>query len=212
MSTGLTVATVLLLLHLFCLAIGVASNVGPHSPFRMALRKVPLVTRYLQLLGMDQGYDIPLVQAPPEEGVYQLLLTGPPDSVVLRLPDASIQPRIRRGRYENLALEIADLAMLYEGDPHHQTLLAEGVGKCLLNEFGLPAGTYGLQVQRQSPQRLEDVLQGLARGAPSTVVGMSLLESQTGELQIALHEQANLTAMVRGEDQSKKNSSSKDGR
>lgn len=200
MSTGQTVATVLLLIHLLSLMIGVVSNAGPLSPFRMALRKVPLVPQYLQLLDMDRGYDFPLTLGPPEEGAYQLQLTtqsAQPGSIAIRLPDISLVPRIRRGRYEKLALGMADLAAIYEGDPHHQTLLAVGVGKCLLDKFDLPAGNYDLQVQRQTPQRLEDILLGLTRETPATVVGMSLLGSQTGELQVALHEQENLTATVR---------------
>ena len=154
MSTGQTVATVLLLIHLFCLMIGVISNAGPLSPFRMALGNVPLVPNYLQLLDMDRGYDFPLTHGPPEEGAYQFQLTAQatqPGSIAIRLPDISLMPRIRRGRYEKLALAMSDLASLYEGDPHHQTLLAVDVGKCLVDKFDLQVGNYDLQVQRQTP-------------------------------------------------------------
>ena len=204
MSTAQTVVTVLLLIHLFCLMIGVVSNAGPLSPFRLALRKVPLVPQYLQLLDMDRGYDFPLTPGPPEEGAYQFQLTAPaaqPGAPAIRLPDISLTPRIRRGRYEKLAMAIADLATLYEGDPHHQTLLAGDIGKCLVDKFDLPVGKYDLQVQRLAPQRLEGILLGLAREKPATVVGMSLLHSQAGALQVALHEQENLTATIRLEDQ-----------
>jgi hypothetical protein len=170
----------------------------------MALRNVPLVTNYLQLLGMDRGYDFPLTLGLPEEGAYQLQLTTHDtkiDSVLLRLPDTPIKPRLRRQRYEKLAMGIAYMATLYEGDPHHQTLLAAGVGKRLLSELNQTAGTFELRVQRQSPQQLESILLGLAREEPSTVIGMSLMVSPAGKFQVALQEKENLTATVRQEGQ-----------
>jgi len=199
-STGQTVATVILLLHLFCLFIGVISNVGLLSPIRQALRNVPLVPDYLQLLSMDRGYDYPLTLGAPEEGSYQLQLTSQAkesDSMIIQLPDTTTAPRIRRQRYENLAMRMADLVTVYEGDPHHQTLLSEGIGSRLLRELNLPAGTYQLHVQRQTAQRLEGVTLGLAPEAPSMLVGINLLVDLTGELQLALQEKENLTATVR---------------
>jgi hypothetical protein len=199
-STGQMVATVLLLLHLFCLAIGVISNAGPFSPIRQALRNVPFVLDYLQLLSMDRGYDYPLTLGGPDEGSYQLLLTTQgegADSVILKLPDAQTKPRIRHQRYENLALQIVDLVAVNEGDPHHQTLLPAGIGDCLLRELNLSADTYQLKVQQQAAQRLESLNLGLAPETPSTIVGMDLLVNSAGELQLALQEKENLTASVR---------------
>lgn len=199
-STGQTVATVLLLLHLFCLAIGVISNAGPLSPIRQALRNVPFTLDYLQLLNMDRGYDYPLTLGGPDEGSYQLLLTTQgegADSVILKLPDAQTKPRIRHQRYENLALQIVDLVAVNEGDPHHQTLLPAGIGDCLLRELNLSADTYQLKVQQQAAQRLESLNLGLAPETPSTIVGMDLLVNSAGELQLALQEKKNLTASVR---------------
>ncbi|MEO2049983.1 MAG: hypothetical protein ABGX16_25790 [Pirellulales bacterium] len=203
-STGQTVATVLLLLHLFCLAIGVVSNVGSLSPIRQALRNVPFVPKYLQFLNMDRGYDYPLTLGAPDEGSYQLQLTtqaNGADSTIIRLPDSPTISRIRRHRYEYLALRIADLVAVYEGDPHHQTLLPAEIGNYLLRELSLPAGSYQLKVQHQASQRLEDLTMGLAPEAPSTIVGINLMVSSTGELQLALQEKENLTATVRGEGQ-----------
>ena len=199
-STGQTVVTVLLLLHLFCLAIGVISNAGPLSPIRQALRNVPFVLDYLQLLSMDRGYDYPLTLGNPNEGSYQLLLTTQsegPNSVILQLPDAKIKPRLRYQYYENLALQIVDLVAVNESDPHHQTLLPAGIGKRLLHELNLSAGTYQLKVQQQAVQLLESITLGLAPETPSTIVAIDLLVSSSGELQLALQENENLTAMVR---------------
>jgi len=203
-STGQIVATVLLLLHLFCLTIGVVSNVGLLSPFRQALRKVPLVPTYLQLLNMDRGYDYPLTSGAPDEGSYQLQLTtqaNGSDSTILSLPDPLTTSRIRRQRYENLARRIADFVVVYEGDPHHQTLLPAGIGNYLLRELNLPAGAYQLKIQQQAAQRLEDLSLGLAPETLTTIVETNLLVGSTGELQLALQEKENLTASVRRQEQ-----------
>jgi|GEM_PF-4757597 len=141
---------------------------------------------------------------PPEAGAYQLLLTtraAGSESVILRLPEDSMEPRIRRQRYQKLARGIADLAALYESDPHHQTLLAVGIGKRLLSECRLPVGNYQLSVQRLAPRRLENIQLGLAREAATKVVGMNLLVHSADEFQVALQEKENLTAMVRPEGQ-----------
>ncbi len=201
----------LILLHLIALVIGVVSNAGYESPLRTSLRSVPLVTDYLQLLNMDQAYDDALTYGAPEDGVHQLQFaldristeevpaegeSSESSKSEILLPDESTWPRIRRRRYENLAFQIDELAVAFEGDPHSQTLLAVGVARRLLREIDAPPGTHTLRCLRWSPVPLEiDNPDDFSMEA-EVVVETRLLSGANGELRIALQEEENLTAGV----------------
>ena len=188
--------SVLILLHLLALTIGVVSNAGSESPLRWSLRNVPLATRYLQLLNMDQAYDDPLTHGFPEDGIHHLQFVLDRNKTEVLLPDESTWPRIRRRRYEKLAFQIDELATAFEGDPHSQTLLAVGVARRLLRELDAPPGTHTLRCLRRSPVPLEVDNPDDYFTEPEIVVETRLLWNVQGELQIALQEKENVTARV----------------
>ena len=198
-----TACSVLILLHLFCLAIGVLTNSRPSSAIRNALENVPLVADYLRLIHFDQAYDYPLTQGRPDDGSHrlQLELAGSPDGPQL-LPDDSMWPAVRRQRYENLAFQIADMAVLFENDPHLQTLLLTSIAKWLLIEADAPAGMHTLRCLQRAPRSLEETnSKDISEGnnpaeVYGTVVETRLLWDGEGNLLVALTEKENLTASV----------------
>ena len=82
-------ATVLIILHLFCLLIGVAINIGGgKSLVGQSLRNVPFARQYLRGLMMDLAYDFHLAGADEDDGVHRLELVkvdakpNDPDAII----------------------------------------------------------------------------------------------------------------------------------
>ncbi len=199
-----TAASILLLLHLFCLAIGLMTNLRPPSAIRKALGNVPLVADYLRFIHFDQAYDYPLTQGRPADGSHrlQLVLAGSSDGAQIILPDEGMWPAIRRQRYENLAFQIADLAVMFENDPHLQTLLVTGIAKWLLIQEDASSGMHTLRCMQRIPQTLEDASTTYFSGQSNpvetyeTIVETRLLWDGQSELLVSLTEKENLTASV----------------
>lgn len=199
-----TACSVLILLHLFCLVIAILTNARPSSSIRDALGNVPLAADYLRLVHIDQAYDFPLTQGRPSDGPHrlELELAGSADGPHMLFPDDSMWPTLRRQRYENLAFQIADLVLLFENDPHLQTLLVTGIAQWLLVQEDVPAGTHTLRCLQRAPHSMEEFrTMGLSNTDNSgemieTVVETRLLWDGEGKLLVALAEKGNLTAPV----------------
>ena len=111
-----TAATVLIILHLFALGMGLATNVaGGKSLLAPALVPGPAgPAATSRLLWMNVGYDFHVASPLPEDGSHRLELRRPAraarrnradaECFPRRFPPPGIQPRIRRQRYQQLAL------------------------------------------------------------------------------------------------------------
>jgi hypothetical protein len=156
-----TVATVLLILHLFCLAIGVAVNAGGgRSMLGQQLRVIPFARQYLQLLLMDVGYDFDLAGAGPDDGVHRLELlpaeAASDDSTrpIAVLPDDSMASRIRRRRYQLLGFHVAYFDKMFEENADLRTQLPLEVAERWIADEQLPNGQYVLKCVRLPSKRL----------------------------------------------------------
>ena len=156
-----TVATVLLIVHLFSVAIGVAVNVGGgRSLVGQTLRNVPMVRQYLQLLLMDIAYDFDLAGAGPDDGVHRLQLL-PAEAVanaqakpIAELPDDATSSRIRRRRYQLLADHVVYFDKMFEENADLRTQLPLQIVERWIKEQELPNGQYVLKCLRIPSKRL----------------------------------------------------------
>lgn len=161
-----TAATVLLILHLFCLAMGVIANAGGgKSMLGPALRSIPLVREYLQLAWMDIGYDFHLASPLPEDGTHRLRLSAdphaaaPPDALPVELTDDAMQPRIRRQRYQQLAYHVAFFDELFAENSDLRTELPLAIAQRWIRELDLPHEPYVLTCIREPSKRLPKAIE-----------------------------------------------------
>jgi hypothetical protein len=156
-----SLATVLIILHFFCLAVGMAVNAGGgKSMLGQQLRRISLARQYLQLLMMDFSYGFPLAGAGPDDGVHRLRLlesgaaTGDEKAVIAELPDGDMQPRIRRQRYQHLASHVAFFDNLFDENADLRTQLPLAIAERWAKVLGIPEGSYVLQCRRIPSRRL----------------------------------------------------------
>jgi hypothetical protein len=156
-----SIATVLIILHFFCLGVGVAVNMGGgKSLLGQSLRNVPMAREYLQLLLMDTSYDFRLAGAEPDDGVHKLELRemGPspaePGEIVAELPADEPMLRIRRPRYQQLAYFVAFFDDLFEENSDLRTMLPLTVVNRWAKAAGLPEGSYVFRCLRLPSKRL----------------------------------------------------------
>jgi hypothetical protein len=156
-----SVATVLLIVHFFCLAVGIAVNMGGgKSLVGQSLRNVPFARQYLQLLLMDTSYDFRLAGAEPDDGVHKLELRdmGPspaqPGPVIAELPSDSPMLRIRRQRYQQLAYFVAFFDDLFEENSDLRTNLPLTIVQRWAKAAALEEGSYILRCLRFPSERL----------------------------------------------------------
>ena len=156
-----SIATVLLMLHFFCLAIGLAVNMGGgKSMLGQQLRRIPLARQYLQLLMMDMAYDFPLAGAGPDDGVHRLELrrmgASPtePGEVLAELPNNATASRIRRQRYQQLAYHVAFFDDLFEENADLRTQLPIQIAERWVKAEGLTNEPYVLRCLRIPSKRL----------------------------------------------------------
>lgn len=114
-SQGLrTALTLLLMWHLFAVAVALGSNFGTESPLRSALRRAPLVEPYLQLLDMDIAYDVRWTDGSETDQDHALIVESAEKSdgqpVVVQFPADDLQPGQRRRRLQMLAYHLAEQA------------------------------------------------------------------------------------------------------
>ncbi len=185
-----TLATVLLIVHLFCLGMGLVANAGGgKSLLGPALRSVPYVREYLQLLWMDVAYDFHLASPLPEDGIHRLRLSA--DSRVgapaeLKLPREltadDMQPRLRRQRYQQLASHVAFYDELFAENSDLRTQLPLMIGEAWLRELNAPHEPYVLTCIRQPSQRLPKAVErapSKAREGGPRTVGPAVFTPQT---------------------------------
>lgn len=156
-----SLATVLLILHFFCLAIGLAVNMGGgKSMLGQQLRSIPMARQYLQFLLMDMAYDFHLAGAGPDDGTHRLQLLemgatpGEPGEVLAELPDDGTTSRIRRQRYQQLASFVAFFDDLFDENADLRTQLPIQVAGRWAKAQGLPNGSYVLRCLRIPSRRL----------------------------------------------------------
>jgi hypothetical protein len=162
-----TVATVLLIVHLFCLGLGLAVNAGGgKSLLAPALFRVPLARDYLRLLWMDVGYDFYIASPLPEDGTHRLRLSADETSATAEvqglpaeMPLDDLQPRIRRQRYQQLAYHVAFLDELYADNSDIRTELPLAIADRWLREFDAPHAAYKLTCTRDPAPRLPKAIE-----------------------------------------------------
>jgi hypothetical protein len=156
-----SIATVLLIVHFFCLAIALAVNLGGgKSMLGQQLRNIPIARQYLQLLMMDTSYEFPLAGAGPDDGVHRLQLRemgatpAEPGPVIAELPDDATSSRIRRQRYDNLAYHVAFFDNLFDENADLRTQLPIQIAGRWAKAQGLPNDNYVLRCLRIPSRRL----------------------------------------------------------
>ena len=156
-----SIATVLLIVHFFCLAVGIAVNMGGgKSLVGQSLRNVPFARQYLQLLLMDTSYDFRLAGAEPDDGVHKLELRemGPsptePGAVIAELPSDAPMLRIRRQRYQQLAYFVAFFDDLFEENADLRTKLPLTIAQRWARAAAVEEGSYVLRCLRIPSKRL----------------------------------------------------------
>jgi hypothetical protein len=162
-----TTVTVLLILHLFCLVLGLAVNVsGGKSMLAPALFRIPLARTYLKLLWMDVGYDFYVASPLPEDGSHTLRLSADQrssnstiDALPAEMPPPDMQPRIRRQRYQQLAYHVAFLDELYAENSDIRTELPLAIAERWLRELKAPHEAYVLTCTRQPSARLPKAIE-----------------------------------------------------
>ena len=159
-----TIATVLLILHFFCLAIGVAVNAGGGSSLvGQSLRRVPVAREYLQLLMMDIGYDFQLAGAEEDDGIHRLeLYRGgaiAEDAPIALLPNDDVTSRIRRQRYQQLAYWLAYFDDLFKENSDLRTQLPLAMAEGWISSQGLPPDSYILRCVKIPSKRLPKAIE-----------------------------------------------------
>ena len=157
----------LLIVHLFCLAMGLIANAsGGKSMLGPALRSIPLVSEYLQLLWMDVGYDFHLASPLPEDGSHRLRArarTPTPrrrrKALPVELTDAAMQPRIRRQRYQQLAYHVAFFDELFAENSDLRTELPLAIAERGSASSTLPHEPYVLTCLREPSERLPKAIE-----------------------------------------------------
>jgi hypothetical protein len=156
------IATVLIIVHFFCLGVGIAVNMGGgKSLVGQSLRNVPFAREYLQLFLMDSSYDFRLAGAEADDGVHKLELRelGPspaePGQVIAELPsDDAAMLRIRRRRYQQLAYFVAFFDDLFDENADLRTQLPLDITQRWAKAEALPEGSYVLRCLRMPLKRL----------------------------------------------------------
>ena len=156
-----SIATVLLIVHFFCLGVGIAVNMGGgKSLLGQSLRNVPFAREYLQLLLMDTSYEFRLAGAEADDGVHRLELreNGPspsePGPLIDQLPDDGPMLRIRRHRYQQLAYFVAFFDDLFDENADLRTQMPLTIANRWTKAAALPEGSYVLRCLRLPSKRL----------------------------------------------------------
>jgi hypothetical protein len=141
-----TTVSFLLFVHLFALFVAVASNAGPVSPLRRALR-VPFLMPYLQMTHMDLAYNFHLTHATEWDTDHMVEIeTWPavPSSERMALPEEGIWPGIRTARFQNLSRNMA----LLVGQEERESVLPLAVSRGLFAQRGISSGRYRFRLVR----------------------------------------------------------------
>jgi hypothetical protein len=189
-----TIATVLIILHLFSLGIGLASGVaGGKSLLAPALFRVPAVAAYLKLLWMNVPYDFHIATPLAEDGSHQLELSADPASpqpssvdLPALLPTDDIEPRIRRKRYQDLVANVVLLDQLYLELPDRRTELPLAIAERWLRDLKGPHELFVLTCISEPAERLPKAVERapalkVKEGGPKTA-GPAVFEAEKFEV------------------------------
>jgi hypothetical protein len=189
-----TIATVLIILHLFAVGIGLASGVaGGKSLLAPALFRVPAVAAYLKLLWMDVPYDFHIASPLAEDGAHILELSVDPASpqssalaVPALFPTDDIEPRIRRKRYQDMVANVVLLDQLYAELPDRRTELPLAIAERWLRDLKAPHELFVLTCISQPAGRLPKAVERapalkLKEGGPKTA-GPAVFEAEKFEV------------------------------
>jgi hypothetical protein len=114
---------------------------------------------------MDFGYDFMLGGAGPDDGVHQLRLIkaeaapGDPSAVLGELPGDTEMLRLRRQRYQHLALHVAFFDDMFEENNDLRTQLPLAIAERWTRALALPAGSYTLECRRIPARRLPKAIE-----------------------------------------------------
>jgi hypothetical protein len=189
-----TAVTVLLIVHLFCLGLGlVANSGGGKSLLAPALRQIPLARQYLQLLWMDIAYDVHLASPLPEDGTHsiELDIEGPTSesdvAMPVALPSEDMRPRIRRQRYQQLAYHVAYFDELFAENSDLRTELPLAIADQWLRELKAPHRSYVMRCLRDPAERLPKAVErapSKPREGGPRLAGPALYETVTVNIQL----------------------------
>ncbi|MCC6493760.1 MAG: hypothetical protein IT424_12160 [Pirellulales bacterium] len=161
-----SVASVLIILHLFCVAIAIIVNAGGGKSLAgRQLRLVPLARGYTQLLMMDFGYDFSLGGAGPDDGIHRLRLLAAgadaddPGAVIGVLPSDAHLLRLRRQRYQHLAYHVAFFDEMFDENNDLRTQLPLAIVERWTRALALAPGSYTLQCLRIPARRLPKAIE-----------------------------------------------------
>ncbi len=151
-SQGLrTLVSFLLFVHLFAVAVAIASSNYRASGLVRQLR-LRFLTPYLQTLNMDMAYNFHLTHADEldVDHFFEMEIESDGgDKKTVTLPEAGIRPAERRRRYQQLAFETAALV----GNDVGESVLPRAVAARLLVENGGTRGTIRCRAHHlQEPQ------------------------------------------------------------
>jgi len=154
-----TVASLLLFVHLFALAIAITSRAttvntefGPAGSELLArMRDVPVLMQYLQLLELDESYNNAWTQGGPLDSGHTIevdLEFADPgaDALTIRIPEDRLWPPMRNGRHRSLALTATALV----GSDERENILPQAIAEKLIVEHGATGGT--IRLRRHFPQ------------------------------------------------------------
>lgn len=134
-----TALSLLLFIHLFAVATGMLSN-GTASKLELAVRRVPFLTGYVQLLGLDASYQFHLTYGEPADFDHYVsaeLTQANGQKVERTLPALGVWPGQRYRRLERFARAVASPPN--EQDPYD--LLARRLAQFWIAETDAVGGT-----------------------------------------------------------------------
>jgi hypothetical protein len=182
---------VLLILHLFALGIGLATNAaGGKSLLAPALFRIPGVQSYLRILWMNFGYDFDLSSPLPEDGTHILRLSVADDPASISppalpadLPGANTSPNIRWRRYQHLAYHVALFDELFAEIADQRTALPLTIASRWLRDLAAPPQSYVVECLREPSTRLPKAVERAPsarprEGGPKTA-GPALFKTET---------------------------------
>lgn len=114
-----TALSLALFIHFFLLAAGVLST-GTSSELERLARRIPFLTRYVQMLGLDASYQFHLAYGEPADFDYFVtaeLETADGQTVTREFPAIGVMPGHRHRRLERLARRIGAPPPEEEADP-----------------------------------------------------------------------------------------------
>jgi hypothetical protein len=142
-SGSRTLLSFLIFLHMFAIGVGTFSTYN-WSHLERALRDVPPIRPYLQLVGMDvpfvalysltfgeefdRDFSFTVVEVDPKK--------KPEDLGTVQLPGPDTRPLERARRYDRLARKVAQFGAPDQQDEAAQALIAMAVGKYELKKHG----------------------------------------------------------------------------